>query len=442
MVVGYGYWGPNLVRNVAERPEFKLLGLCERDERPRRRLPPAHPGHLRCESTSTPPSPTPRSKPWRSPPRRTPTTRSSARPSRPASTCWSRSRWRAPPSEAAELIALAEELDLVLMPGHTFLYSPSVNKVRETDPRRGAGRDLLRHLLADEPRPLPAGRGRPRPRPARPLDPPALAGRAAGRGHRQRPQRLPGRRPRDRLPDPPLRGRRPRRTSRSPGWRRARCARWSSSAAAGWSSTRTPPPTTPVRIYDRGLDFAEPPANFGEYRLTYRTGDMVAPRIEAARAARSGAAGLRRGDPRGNHAGLQCRGWGWRSCSGWRRSSSRCNHGANRSRYAPSTRRSRPGAAAGSPPNRATADRLRRPARVPAERRLERLAFGEVDHHAREGASSLHRHPVALRLARHAPPRRQAPARPRSPCRGSRVGRRQEARRRQRRPPARSLAAN
>ena len=37
-----------------------------------------------------------------------------------------------------------------------------------------------------------------------------------------------------------------------------------------------------VRIYDRGLDFAEPPASFGEYRLTYRTGDMIAPRIEAA----------------------------------------------------------------------------------------------------------------------------------------------------------------
>jgi hypothetical protein len=37
-----------------------------------------------------------------------------------------------------------------------------------------------------------------------------------------------------------------------------------------------------VRIYDRGMDFAEPPANFGEYRLTYRTGDMVAPQIEPA----------------------------------------------------------------------------------------------------------------------------------------------------------------
>jgi predicted dehydrogenase len=32
---------------------------------------------------------------------------------------------------AAELIAVANDLGLVLMPGHTFLYSPPVNKVRE-----------------------------------------------------------------------------------------------------------------------------------------------------------------------------------------------------------------------------------------------------------------------------------------------------------------------
>ena len=31
-VVGYGYWGPNLVRNLIDRPEFELLGLCEIDE--------------------------------------------------------------------------------------------------------------------------------------------------------------------------------------------------------------------------------------------------------------------------------------------------------------------------------------------------------------------------------------------------------------------------
>ena len=30
-IVGYGYWGPNLARNVAERPELGLEALCDRD---------------------------------------------------------------------------------------------------------------------------------------------------------------------------------------------------------------------------------------------------------------------------------------------------------------------------------------------------------------------------------------------------------------------------
>ena len=37
----------------------------------------------------------------------------------------------------------------------------------------------------------------------------------------------------------------------------------------------------PVRVYDRGMDFTTP-ANFGEYQLTYRSGDVVIPRIDAA----------------------------------------------------------------------------------------------------------------------------------------------------------------
>jgi predicted dehydrogenase len=37
-----------------------------------------------------------------------------------------------------------------------------------------------------------------------------------------------------------------------------------------------------IRIYDRGLDWGESPATFGEYQLTYRSGDMVAPRLDAA----------------------------------------------------------------------------------------------------------------------------------------------------------------
>ena len=30
-VVGYGYWGPNLVRNVTASPSLELAALCERD---------------------------------------------------------------------------------------------------------------------------------------------------------------------------------------------------------------------------------------------------------------------------------------------------------------------------------------------------------------------------------------------------------------------------
>jgi predicted dehydrogenase len=36
----------------------------------------------------------------------------------------------------------------------------------------------------------------------------------------------------------------------------------------------------PIKVYDRGVSLPNP-ASFGEYRLSYRTGDMVAPRIEA-----------------------------------------------------------------------------------------------------------------------------------------------------------------
>ena len=46
---------------------------------------------------------------------------------------------------AIDLIRAADERGLVLMPGHTFLYSPPVNRDPRPDPRRGARRDLL-HL--------------------------------------------------------------------------------------------------------------------------------------------------------------------------------------------------------------------------------------------------------------------------------------------------------
>jgi predicted dehydrogenase len=37
----------------------------------------------------------------------------------------------------------------------------------------------------------------------------------------------------------------------------------------------------PVRVFDSGVHLREP-ETFGEFRLTYRTGDIVSPRIDAA----------------------------------------------------------------------------------------------------------------------------------------------------------------
>jgi predicted dehydrogenase len=40
-------------------------------------------------------------------------------------------------------------------------------------------------------------------------------------------------------------------------------------------------PDEPVRLYDRGMEFSTP-ESFGEYQLTYRSGDVVIPRVEPA----------------------------------------------------------------------------------------------------------------------------------------------------------------
>jgi predicted dehydrogenase len=33
LVVGYGYWGPNLVRNLVHCPTTEPVGICDRDPR-------------------------------------------------------------------------------------------------------------------------------------------------------------------------------------------------------------------------------------------------------------------------------------------------------------------------------------------------------------------------------------------------------------------------
>ena len=182
VVVGYGYWGPNIVRNVIERPEFELIALCERDQAPDRRVREANSRHPLRARASRKRSPTRdvEAVAIATPPhthyiagapgagsRQAGAGREAARPDRRRGGRAGRPLRRGRPGADAR--------------PHLPLQ-PLGQQGQRADRRRRPRRDLLRHLLADEPRPLPARRGRPRPRPARPLDPPLLARQTAGRG--------------------------------------------------------------------------------------------------------------------------------------------------------------------------------------------------------------------------------------------------------------------
>ena len=129
-VVGLGYWGPNLVRNLYELPEAELVGVCdlepERLERIARRYPGVRRttsfadllGDPRVEAVAIATS--------------VATHFDLARAALEAGKHVLVEKPMAAASrEALELIALAEDRGLVLMPGHTFLYSPAVNAVRD-----------------------------------------------------------------------------------------------------------------------------------------------------------------------------------------------------------------------------------------------------------------------------------------------------------------------
>jgi predicted dehydrogenase len=280
MVVGYGYWGPNIVRNVIERPELRLTALCERD--------PARAENFSRRNAAIPVEPD--------------LDRALADPdleavaiATPPHTHYKlvRAALQAgkhvlvekplarTAEEAAELIGLAEDLGLVLMPGHTFLYSPSVNKVRGliadgvlgevyfvTSSRMNLGLyqqdgvvldlaphdlSILLHWLGE------------------PLVEVTANGRSVFQEGVHETAFLTLRFESGAQANVQVSWLAPRKMRQMVVVGSQRMVQYEDTAA-----------DDSVRIYDRGLDFSEPPANFGEYRLTYRTGDMVAPQIEAA----------------------------------------------------------------------------------------------------------------------------------------------------------------
>jgi predicted dehydrogenase len=128
-VVGLGYWGPSVLRNLHELPEAVVSWLCdarhEQLETIGRRYPaPRQTTHFgdvladdRIEAVVLA---TPVSTHYRL----------ALDALRAGKHVFVEKPLASSASEAAELVAVAEDLGLVLMPGHTFLYSPPVNRIR------------------------------------------------------------------------------------------------------------------------------------------------------------------------------------------------------------------------------------------------------------------------------------------------------------------------
>jgi predicted dehydrogenase len=129
-VVGLGYWGPNLVRNLNELPEAEVACVCDVRTEALAQISRRYPGIaattrfrdvLRDRSIDAVAIATPVS-----------SHRELAEAAlRAGKHVFVEKPLAASAAEALELIELAEASGLVLMPGHTFLYSPPVNMIRE-----------------------------------------------------------------------------------------------------------------------------------------------------------------------------------------------------------------------------------------------------------------------------------------------------------------------
>jgi predicted dehydrogenase len=129
-VVGLGYWGPNLVRNLQECPEAELVSICDRREEPLARMARRYPavdtttdiadvlGDDRVEAIAVA---TPVSSHF-------PIARAALEAGKHV---FIEKPLAGSSEDALKLAQLADERGLVLMPGHTFIYSPPVNLIRD-----------------------------------------------------------------------------------------------------------------------------------------------------------------------------------------------------------------------------------------------------------------------------------------------------------------------
>jgi predicted dehydrogenase len=278
-VVGLGYWGPNLARNLQELPEAELATICDRDDARLARLGRRYPG-ARMETSfdavlddasidavllATPVA----------------THYPLALRALEAGKHVFVEKPLADSAEHAEhLVAVAEELGLTIVPGHTFLYSPSVNLIRETVRSGGIGTpyfismsrvnlglhqndvsvvwdlgahdfSILRYWLGESPSHVSA------------------IGRSCV---------IPGR---DDVAFINLEYASGTVAHVELSWLAPSKLRRTTIVGSERMIVYDDTNPEPVRLFDSGVSFREP-ETFGEFQLSYRTGDIVSPRVENA----------------------------------------------------------------------------------------------------------------------------------------------------------------
>ena len=278
-VVGYGYWGPNLVRNTIERPELELVTLCERDRQRAAAFTARVPGvAVTAELDEVLGDDAVDAVVVATPPRtHHPIVKAALEAGKhvlvekPLATT---------AADAQELVDLAADRGLVLMPGHTFVYSPAVNKIRElirddvvgevyfvTSSRMNLGKyqadgvvcDLAPHDISillywlDQPVVEVAASARSVFQEGVPEAAFLTLTFAGGTAANIQISWLAPRKIREMV----VVGSR-------------RMVQYDDTAA-----------DESVRIYDRGMEF-HVPENFGEHQLSYRSGDIIVPRLEAS----------------------------------------------------------------------------------------------------------------------------------------------------------------
>jgi predicted dehydrogenase len=279
-VVGYGYWGPNLARNVAESPDMRLIALCERDPVCGAAFTQRFPGvPVRTELDEVLADPDVDAVLIATPPathyelvKRSLEAGKHVLVEKPLATT---------SADALDLVQLADRSGLVLMPGHTFVYSPAVNTVRSlltdgvvgevyfvTSARMNLGKyqrdgvvtDLAPHDLSilmywlDEPVVQVTTSACTVFQEGVPETAFMTLTFASGTTANVQVSWLA-----------------PRKVRQMVVVGSKRMVQYDDTAS-----------DEPIRVYDRGMDLEwDAPASFGEYQLTYRSGDVIIPRIDA-----------------------------------------------------------------------------------------------------------------------------------------------------------------